>query len=79
MTSSLTDAEQDQMLQRFIELARSDSSLRTLIKEARNQDEIIAIAHQRGFSFDSMALLRQWSQHTDFSKPTWMGWFDDES
>lgn len=79
MTPSLTDAEQDQLLQRFIELARSDSSLRTLIKEARNQDEIIAIAYERGFPFDSMALLRQWSQHTDFSKPTWMGWFNEES
>ena len=79
MSSPLSDLEQDQALQAFIALARSDSEVRELIKQAINQDEIINIAHERGFEFDSMALLRQWSQHTDFSKPTWMGWFDDES
>tara|TARA_B100002019_G_scaffold127067_1_gene109401 strand:- start:676 stop:915 length:240 start_codon:yes stop_codon:yes gene_type:complete len=79
MSSPLSDLEQDQALQSFIALARSDSEVRELIKQARNQDEIIDIAQERGFNFDSMALLRQWSQHTDFSKPTWMGWFDDES
>jgi len=79
MSSPLSDLEQDQALQAFIALARSDSEVRELIKQAINQDEIINIAHERGFKFDSMALLRQWSQHTDFSKPTWMGWFDDES
>ena len=79
MSSPLSDLEQDQALQSFIALARSDSEVRELIKRARNQDEIIVIAQERGFQFDSMALLRQWSQHTDFSKPTWMGWFDDES
>ena len=79
MSSPLSDLEQDQALQSFIALARSDSEVRELIKQARNQDEIIDIAQERGFQFDSLALLRQWSQHTDFSKPTWMGWFDDES
>ena len=79
MSSPLSDLEQDQALQSFIALARSDSEVRELIKQARNQDEIIDIAQERGFNFDSMARLRQWSQHTDFSKPTWMGWFDDES
>ena len=79
MSSPLSDLEQDQALQSFIALARSDSEVRELIKQARNQDEIIDIAQERGFNFDSMALLRQWSQHTDFSKPTWMGWFDEES
>ena len=79
MTAPLSDSEQDQSLQQFIALARSDSDVRELIKQARNQDEVIGIAQERGFNFDSMALLRQWSQHTDFSKPTWMGWFDEES
>ena len=79
MSSPLSDLEQDQALQSFIALARSDSEVRELIKQARNQDEIIDIAQERGFNFDSMALLRQWSQHTDFSKPTWLGWCDDES
>ena len=79
MSSPLSYLEQDQALQSSIALARSDSEVRELIKQARNQDEIIDIAQERGFNFDSMALLRQWSQHTDFSKPTWMGWFDDES
>jgi len=79
MSSPLSDLQQDQALRSFIALARSDSEVRELIKQARNQDEIIDIAQERGFNFDSMALLRQWSQHTDFSKPTWMGWFDDES
>ena len=45
----MSDAEQDQVLENFIALARSDQSLRDEIKEARNQDEIISIAQTRGF------------------------------
>ncbi len=78
MTAPLSDSEQDHALQQFIALARSDSEVRELIKQARNQDEVIDIAHERDFNFDSMALLRQWSQHTDFSQPTWMGWFNED-
>ena len=47
------------------------------MKAARNQDEVIALAAARGFTIDSLALLRSWSAVTDFSKPTWFGWFDD--
>ncbi|OUW46434.1 MAG: hypothetical protein CBD47_06685 [Synechococcus sp. TMED187] len=73
----MSDAQQDQILEDFITQARSDQSLRDEIKAALNQDEIISIAQERGFSVDSLAILRKWSKHTDFSKPTWLGWFDD--
>lgn len=73
----MSDAEQDQILDKFIQHARSDQSLRDEIKSALNQDEVIAIAQRWGSSIDSMAILRKWSKHTDFSKPTWLGWFDD--
>ncbi|MAS28540.1 Nif11-like leader peptide family natural product precursor [Synechococcus sp. UW140] len=73
----MSDAQQDQILEDFITQARSDQSLRDEIKAALNQDEIISIAQARGFSVDSLAILRKWSKHTDFSKPTWLGWFDD--
>lgn len=73
----MSDAEQDQLLEQFIALARSDQSLRDEIKAALNQDEIISIAQTRGFSLDSLSILRKWSKHSDFSKPTWLGWFED--
>ena len=73
----MSDAEQDQVLENFIALARTDQSLRDEIKAARNQDEIISIAEAKGFSLNPLAILRKWSQHSDFSKPTWLGWFED--
>ena len=73
----MTDLEQDQVLERFIALARTDDALRDEIKSALNQDEVISIAERHGFVVDSLAILRKWCQHTDFSKPTWMGWFED--
>jgi len=71
----LSDADKDQLLIRFIELARRDETLKQQIKEAKNDSEIIDLAQSLGYPFDSLTLLRQWSQHTDFSKPTWLGWF----
>ena len=73
----MTDAQQDQLLEQFIALARTDKDLRDEIKSALNQDEVIAIALRLGFEIDSLTILRKWSKHTDFSKPTWMGWFED--
>ena len=73
----MTDAQQDQLLEQFIALARTDKDLREEIKCALNQDEVIAIALRLGFEIDSLTILRKWSKHTDFSKPTWMGWFED--
>ena len=73
----MSDLEQDQLLESFIALARSDDDLRGEIKSAINQEEVISIAARRGFVVDPLAILRKWSQHTDFAKPTWMGWFDD--
>ena len=77
MSSPLSDSQKDQILKDFIQLAQNDGELKDEIKSARNQDELIALAEQRGYHFDSLTLLRQWSEHTDFSKPTWMGWFAD--
>ena len=73
----MSDSQQDQLLEQFIALARNEDALRDEIKSALNQDEVIEIALRRGFEIDSLAILRKWSKHTDFSKPTWMGWFDD--
>ena len=73
----MSDAEQDKILEDFIALARSDQALRHEIKSALNQDEIISIANSKGFSVDSLSILRKWSKHSDFSKPTWLGWFED--
>ena len=73
----MTDVEQDQILEQFIVLAKTDKSLQDEIKSALNQDQVIAIAAERGFQIDPMAILRKWSKHTDFSKPTWMGWFTE--
>jgi hypothetical protein len=73
----MSDLEQDQLLDRFIALARTDDALRDEIKGALNQDEVISIATRHGFAVDSLAILRKWSKHTDFAKPTWMGWFEE--
>ena len=73
----MSDAEQDQVLEQFIALAKADQGLQDEIKSALNQDQVIAIAAQRGFVIDPLAILGKWSQHTDFSKPTWMGWFSE--
>ena len=73
----MTDVNQDQTLDQFIALAKTDQALQDEIKSALNQDQVIAIAAERGFQIDSLAILRKWSKHTDFSKPTWMGWFGE--
>ena len=77
MQSSDTLSSQDSNLDAFIALVLSDSNLKTEIKSAINQDQVIAIAASRGYVFDSSAILRKWSKHTDFGNDTWMGWFDD--
>tara|TARA_B100001063_G_scaffold62187_2_gene56267 strand:- start:210 stop:443 length:234 start_codon:yes stop_codon:yes gene_type:complete len=77
MQSSDSLSSQDSNLDAFIALVLSDSNLKTEIKSAINQDQVIAIAASRGYVFDSSAILRKWSKHTDFGNDTWMGWFDD--
>ena len=73
----MSEIQQDAVLNSFIELAREDQALKAEIKAALNQEQVIAIAASRGYDFDSLTILRKWSQHTDFSKDTWMGWFED--
>ena len=73
----MSEVQQDAVLNSFIELAREDQALKAEIKAALNQEQVIAIAASRGYEFDSLTILRKWSQHTDFSKDTWMGWFGD--
>ena len=73
----MSDVEQDQILEQFIALAKADKGLQDKIKSALNQDQVIAIAAERGFQIDPLAILRKWSKHTDFSKPTWLGWFSE--
>ena len=73
----MSEVQQDAVLNAFIELAREDQALKAEIKAALNQEQVIAIAASRGYEFDSLTILRKWSQHTDFSKDTWMGWFEE--
>ena len=73
----MSNVEQDQILEKFIALAKSDQNLQDEIKSALNQDQVLAIAAERGFLIDPLAILRKWSKHTDFSRPTWMGWFTE--
>ena len=73
----MSDVEQDQILEKFIALAKSDQNLQDEIKSALNQDQVLAIAAERGFLIDPLVILRKWSKHTDFSRPTWMGWFTE--
>ena len=75
--SSDPSSIQDTNLEAFISLVLSDNELKSEIKSALNQDQVIAIAASRGYEFDSSAILRKWSKHTDFAGDTWMGWFDD--
>ena len=77
MTGSALSANQDQVLEAFIDLVRQNSDLKAQIKAALNQDQVIEIAASNGFDIDSSAILRKWSKHTDFSQDTWMGWFEE--
>ena len=52
MNSHLSDSQKDQILKDFIQLAQNDSQLKDEIKSSRNQDELIALAEERGFHFD---------------------------
>ncbi|MDC3011206.1 Nif11-like leader peptide family natural product precursor [Synechococcus sp. AH-736-G21] len=77
MTGSALSANQDQVLEAFITLVREKPDLKAQIKAALNQDQVIEIAAANGFDIDPAAILRKWSKHTDFSKDTWMGWFEE--
>ena len=70
MSSPLSDSQKDQILKDFIQLAQNDGELKDEIKSARNQDELIALAEQRGYHFDSLTLLRQWSEPVSYTHLT---------
>ena len=77
MTGSALSANQDQVLEAFINLVRQSPDLKAQIKAALNQDQVIDIAAANGIDIDSSAILRKWSKHTDFSQDTWTGWFEE--
>ena len=77
MTDSSSNVKQDLSLESFIAMVRQDPDLKSEIKAALNQDDVIAIAASKGYEFDSSTILRRWSKHTDFTQDTWMGWFDE--
>ena len=77
MTGSALSANQDQVLEAFINLVRQSPDLKAQIKAALNQDQVIDIAAANGFYIDSSAILRKWSKHTDFSQDTWMGGIEE--
>ena len=53
----MSDVEQDQILEQFIALAKADKGLQDEIKSALNQDQVIAIAAERGFQIDPLLSL----------------------
>ena len=73
----LTDAERDAALESFIAMLKSRPDLKQQVKFARDQAEVIELANAEGFPIDSLTLLRRWNKVSDFTKPTWFGWFDD--
>lgn len=73
LTDSFSDS--DNALKCFIEAIHNRPDIVQEIQLARNEDEVINIAFQQGYVIDSLSILRKWSEHTDFSKPTWYGWF----
>ena len=77
MSNSAADAEKGSILESFISLARQDETLKDEIKTALNQDQVITIAAERAYEFDSLTILRRWSKHNDFSQDTWLGWFSE--
>ena len=77
MTTPALSANQDQVLEAFINLVRQNPDLKAQIKAALNQDQVIDIAAANGFDIYSSAILTKWSKHTDFIQDTWMGWFEE--
>ena len=77
LNQQAAQSDEDSALQQFITLAQNEESLKNKVKEARCEDELIALALERGYRFSSLALLRRWSEFTDFSRPTWYGWFPE--
>lgn len=77
LPGALTDSssDSDNALKCFIEAIHNRPDIVQEIQLARNEDEVINIAFQQGYVIDSLSILRKWSEHTDFSKPTWYGWF----
>lgn len=73
--SSDVISDSDNALKCFIEAIRNRPEIVQQIQLARNEDDVISIAFQQGYVIDSKSILRKWSEHTDFSKPTWYGWF----
>ena len=58
-------------------MLKSRPDLKDQVKFARDQDVVIELANAQGFPVDSLTLLRRWNKVSDFSKPTWFGWFDE--
>ena len=71
------EADTEKALDLFILEINRKGDLKAKIKDCRNQDEVINIAKEYGFNIDSLAILKKWGKVTDFSKPTWFGWFND--
>ena len=76
-TTFLSDAQRDTALESFIDMVKGRSDLKEQVKFARDQSEVIELANAEGFPIDSLTLLRRWNKVSDFTKPTWFGWFDE--
>ena len=73
----ISDIQRDEALESFIKMLKSRPDLKDQVKFARDQDAVIELANAEGFPIDSLTLLRRWNKVSDFSKPTWFGWFDE--
>ena len=71
------DGDTENALDLFIIEINSNEGLKAKIRDCRDQDEVIEIAKEYGYKIDSLSILKRWSKVTDFTKPTWFGWFND--
>lgn len=75
-SSDIQNVHESNALDNFIKFAQRDISLLTMIKSCQCQDDVILLAQSRGFIITSDMILDKWSSVTDFSQPTWYGWFN---
>lgn len=62
-------------LDRFIEFVKQNASLMIAVKSCQSQEEVITLAEANGFLITPDMILLKWNTVTDFSSPTWYGWF----
>lgn len=76
VSSEIQNVQVSDALENFIKFVQSDISLLTMVKSCQCQEDVILLAQSIGFNITSEMILDKWSSVTDFSQPTWYGWFN---